>query len=354
MKHLKKLGAVVIASVSLMAFAGSASAASALTSPAGTEYTGEIHMTLEPGTTSLTRAGIESTCSESTMNGMITANSTAHAESPLSALTFGKCTQHTKVINPGSLTVNDKGEVFIAGRRVETVVTGIATCFYGAETGSVKIGTLTGGTPATIDINTTTLQREAGSNTFFCASVGTWTGSYVVTTPGTLSSDPRPVALTSPAGTEYTGEIHATLETGTSLLTKAGIENTCSESTMKGTITANSTAHAESSLSALTFGKCTQHTNVINPGSLTVNDKGEAFISGRRVETVITGVATCFYGAETGSVKIGTLTGGTPATLDINTTTVQRLAGSNTFFCASTGTWTGSYVVTTPGTLILT
>jgi len=50
MKHLNILGPLAVVAASLMACASSASAAPTLTSPAGTEYTGEIHMTLEPGT----------------------------------------------------------------------------------------------------------------------------------------------------------------------------------------------------------------------------------------------------------------------------------------------------------------
>ena len=187
MKHVKMLGLLVMAAASLMAFASSASAAPTLTSPSGTEYTGTIHATLQSGTSALLKAGIEDTCTESTSSGPVTTNNETHAQGTLSALTFGKCTQHTAVKNAGSLTINQSGEVFTTGSRVEVVVTGIATCFYGQEGATaVKIGTLTGGTTAKLAVNTTTLQRLAGSNTFFCASAGTWTGSYVVTTPDTL------------------------------------------------------------------------------------------------------------------------------------------------------------------------
>jgi hypothetical protein len=187
MKHVKMLGLLVMAAASLMAFASSASAAPTLTSPSGTAYTGEIHATLASGTSATLKAGIEDTCTESTAKGKVSTNNETHAEGALSVLTFAKCTQHTNTVKPGSLTINQAGEVFTTGSRVEVKVTGLATCFYGQETGSaVKIGTLTGGTPAKLAVSTTTLQRETGSDTFWCASSGTWTGSYVVTTPGTL------------------------------------------------------------------------------------------------------------------------------------------------------------------------
>jgi len=193
MKHVKMLGLLVMAAASLMAFASSASAAGTLTSPAGTDYTGTIHATLEKGTSALLKAGIEDTCTTSTAHGTVTLNTT-EAEGSFTAgtgLTFGTeatpCTQDTKTITPGKLTVNSAGEVFTKESRVEVKVTGLGiSCFYGAETGSVKIGTFDGGTPAKLTVNTTVLQRESGSSTFFCAEKGTWTGTYVVTTPTTL------------------------------------------------------------------------------------------------------------------------------------------------------------------------
>ncbi|HET9593245.1 MAG TPA: hypothetical protein VFP17_10045 [Solirubrobacterales bacterium] len=192
MKHVKMLGLLVMAAASLMAFASSASAAPVLTSPSGTEYTGEIHATLEKGTSAVLKAGIEDTCTESTAKGTVSVNNTAEASGTLSALTFGSvatpCSQDTTTITPGKLTIKDTtNEVLTTGSRVEVKVTGLGiTCFYGAETGSVKIGTLTGGTPAKLSVSTTALQRETGSNTTFCALNGTWTGTYIVTTPSTL------------------------------------------------------------------------------------------------------------------------------------------------------------------------
>lgn len=189
MKHVKMLGLLVMAAASLMAFASSASAAT-LTSPAGTEYTGEITSSLEKGSSALLKAGIEDTCTSSTTAGTVTTNTSTEASGALSSLTFGGCTQDTVVKNAGSLKINSAGEVFTSGSRVEVTVTSIfgnITCFYGAETGSsVKIGTFVGGTPAKLNVSTTSLQRLSGSNTSLCAEKGTWTGTYVVTSPSTL------------------------------------------------------------------------------------------------------------------------------------------------------------------------
>jgi len=187
MKILKTLGLLLVVAAALLAFAGSASAAPTLTSPSGTEYTGTIHATLQSGTSTLIKAGIEDTCTESTASGTVSTNNETNAEEALSTLTLGKCTQHTLIIITGFWIFDNTGALYASGLRIEIIVTGIATCFYGQESGSpVKIGTLTGGTTAKLAVNTTTLQRLSGSNTFFCASAGTWTGSYVVTTPDTL------------------------------------------------------------------------------------------------------------------------------------------------------------------------
>ena len=195
MKHLKKLGLLVIAAISLMAFAGTASAANTLTSPAGTNLLAgsTIHLTLESGTSLLLKAGIEDTCTESTMHGTVSAINTTHAEIALTAtgtpptgLSFEKCTQHTRVVTPGKLTINDTGEVFTINSRVEINVTGLGTCYYGAEATPIKIGTLIAGSPAKLTVNTTVLPRLEISNKLICAKEATWTGTYRFTAPTSL------------------------------------------------------------------------------------------------------------------------------------------------------------------------
>jgi len=194
MKHVKMLGLLVMAAASLMAFASSASANPILTKSAGVAAT-EIHATLEKGTSAVLEAGIKDTCTVSTVKGPITTNNTEHAAGAITTLTFGEagtvCTQDTTVIAAGSLTVkenaNGTGTVYSEGSDVEVKVTSLGiVCHYGAGTGKIDIGTLTFGTPATMDINAPELPRLEPSNKTFCAATGKWTGSYVVTTPGTL------------------------------------------------------------------------------------------------------------------------------------------------------------------------
>jgi hypothetical protein len=187
MKHVKILGLLVMAAASLAAFADSASAAPVLTSPAGTEYTGAIEATMAPGTSSILKAGIEDTCTESTASGTVSSNTEVHAVGSGNTNT-GKCTQDTNTIQGGSLTITDKGEVFAIGSRVEVKVTSLGiSCFYGGgPSPGTKIGTLTSGSPAKLTVNTTQLKRLEGSNTFFCAPEATGTTEYVVTKPSSL------------------------------------------------------------------------------------------------------------------------------------------------------------------------
>ena len=176
------------------------------------------------------------------------------------------------------------------------------------------------------------------------------------------SASAAPV-LTDKIGTAATA-IHASIEPGTSAVLEAGIKDTCTTSTVAGNIETNDTTHAAGPITSLTFGTvstpCTQDTIVITAGRLTVDDTGTVYTEGSDVEVKVTSLGiVCHYGAGAGGkVDIGNLTFGTPATMDINAT-LPRLAGSNTTFCASTGKWTGSYIITSTqptggNTLLLT
>jgi len=185
MKHVRILGLLVMAAASLMAFAGSASANPILTSSVGVAATGELHATLETGTSALLKAGIEDTCTESTVLGHIETNNTEHAAGKITTLFFGKCTKHTTTLAAGDLTIADNGTVTAFNNKVTVFDTALGiSCVYGGGTTGTAIGTLTAGTPAKLKVNTTKLKKIEGG--FFCSSEGTWTANYVVTKPTTL------------------------------------------------------------------------------------------------------------------------------------------------------------------------
>ncbi|MGN6203257.1 MAG: hypothetical protein ACTHNY_12765 [Solirubrobacterales bacterium] len=192
MKHVKMLGLLVMAAASLMAFAGSASAASVLTSPAGTNLAvgSTIEATLEKGNSATLKAGIEDTCTVSSVTGTVGTNNTEHAKGTIGegtpkGLQFSSCTKDTTTIKSGELTIADNGTVTAFNNEVTVNDTALGiSCVYGGGTTGTALGTLTGGSPAKLVVSTTKLKKISGS--FFCASEGTWTANYLVTNPTSL------------------------------------------------------------------------------------------------------------------------------------------------------------------------
>jgi len=186
MKNLKIIGLLVMAAALPMAVTSSAFAAPVLTSPAGTDYTGELDLSLKAGSTDKFEAGISRTCTTATFKGTITTNNTTHAAGAITTWSLGSgatpCTKTTSVLLPGKMTLGDKGELILSENQWTIFDLGVS-CVYGGSTGT-NVGTLTGGTPATMDINTTELPKISGG--FLCASKGTWTATYIVTTPSGL------------------------------------------------------------------------------------------------------------------------------------------------------------------------
>ncbi|MGN6201220.1 MAG: hypothetical protein ACTHNY_02290 [Solirubrobacterales bacterium] len=159
--------------------------------------------------------------------------------------------------------------------------------------------------------------------------------------------------LTSPSGTEYTGFVEATLESGSSALLKAGVEDTCTSSLVAGPVITNNETHARGSVeqAALKFEKCNKDTATLRGGELTISPSGVVTATAFEVTVNDTSLGvSCIYGGGSG-LTLGTLEEGTPAKLKVSTTKLKKISGS--FFCASEGTWTANYVVTLPGTLLL-
>jgi hypothetical protein len=158
-------------------------------------------------------------------------------------------------------------------------------------------------------------------------------------------------------GVKQTGStaISASLEPGTSALlqlTSGAFANTCTASSVTGATTTPFTVAGsgaiKGTISALTFTKCTTETVKTDAaGTLTVEwIKGSptnGTVRSQNAEVTVPsplGALNCKTGA---GVDIGTLTGKATgqATMDIN-------AVLNCGIFASSATWTGSYVVTSP------
>jgi len=187
MKYVKVLGLLAVAAAALMAFAGTASADVA-TSPPGTTYTGTITASAE-GHVILHNPIWKLECA-STASGPITSDGVGTpVRGSISTLDFTNCTNewHVTTVAGGTLAANNEGAtttVTSSGATVEMTRAGI-NCRYKTE--NTKVGTLAGGTTATMTISAA-IPFHSGS--FLCGSgATTWTGSYVVTTPDTLFID---------------------------------------------------------------------------------------------------------------------------------------------------------------------
>ena len=180
MKHLKMLGLFAMAAAALMAFAGSASAAT-FTAPSGTTYTGTVLASLE-GTAFLDAGPFNDTCEKGTVHGHITTNTETHATGPITAMFFEECTVTTKTLSSkGTLTIA-KGTKAVSGTGVE-VTTGAFgfTCIYGMGAGTTLGTAKNTGSGVTLTISAK-LPLQPGSSGG-CASPASWTANYVVTTP---------------------------------------------------------------------------------------------------------------------------------------------------------------------------
>ena len=186
MKHMKMLGLFAMAAAALMAFAGSASAAT-FTAPSGTEYTGKLSWSLEGST--LMNAGLfTSTCTSSTIAGNITINNENHAAGEITTVDFSNCTVTTTTLNnKGTLTIA-KSTTAVSGTGMEWTTGAFGfTCVYGMG-GGTTLGTAkntASGVTLTISAKLPLISGSSGG----CASPASWTANYIVTTPASSVVD---------------------------------------------------------------------------------------------------------------------------------------------------------------------
>jgi hypothetical protein len=135
----------------------------------------------------------------------------------------------------------------------------------------------------------------------------------------------------------------------TAKLTPAGElpEDVCKKSTTSGKTESTTTPHG---LLTLTFSECSQTTEVLSGGELTIHHDGEhngtvtSTGSITRIKALF-GSLSCDYGGE---IHEGlTLTGGNPAIL-MATATVHLVKETGFISCPETAIWHGEYEVTSP------
>ncbi|MDQ3724623.1 MAG: hypothetical protein M3335_01830 [Actinomycetota bacterium] len=186
MRYIKILGLAAIAATALMAHTSAASA-TIIENGAGSKL-GKGTVIESTGTNAVLQAGFATIeCPHSEVDG-VTSNAGGigvPVEGNITTLAFTGCNATVKTLKTGKLilhhTSGTNGTVTSEGAEV-TVAIGSTSCVYGTPS-ATDIGSLTGGSPATLNANTS-LTRISGG--FLCANPATWTASYTVTVPNTL------------------------------------------------------------------------------------------------------------------------------------------------------------------------
>ena len=202
MKYLKILGLAAVAAMALMAFgAGTASATKLcknnLSTTACSEHYGVgtvVEGTLTGSAVLETTGGSTlDTCTGSTVSGKTTTTAATGAAvtGNVETLTWTGCTFPTATTATGSLEIShiastDNGTLRGKGQEV-TINTGLfGACTYGTSaTGTgTHLGTVVGGKPAKLTINTIVplTKNESG----LCPAEARWTASYTVTKPAEM------------------------------------------------------------------------------------------------------------------------------------------------------------------------
>ncbi|HEU4738061.1 MAG TPA: hypothetical protein VFS54_03140 [Solirubrobacterales bacterium] len=186
MKYVKMLGLLAIAAAAMMAFAATASADTVTQTETDgtTNPTPTIHAVNEGGHVTLQNPIATISCS-STVTGTVT---THEAGKPvtghISELLFTGCTNswHVTTVTAGHLTFEaSNGELKSSSARVETTRLGVK-CFYETAAGGTKVGTVTGGSPATLHIEAS-IPLGTGSSGLCGTGNAKWEGNYVTTHP---------------------------------------------------------------------------------------------------------------------------------------------------------------------------
>jgi len=184
MKYVKILGLLAVAAAAMMAFAASASATSVTSTTGGATTTPTIHAVNDNGKHVVLANSIANIECQSTVEGKVESHGTGvTAKGAISTLTFTGCTNewHVTTVKPGTLEVHwtsgHNGTLTSTGANVTTTRFGV-TCNY--ETSNTDIGLVTGGSPATLDIEAN-IPIAAGSS-FLCGSGSAkWSGGYTTT-----------------------------------------------------------------------------------------------------------------------------------------------------------------------------
>ena len=141
--------------------------------------------------------------------------------------------------------------------------------------------------------------------------------------------------------------------TGTNVVWKLGFATmTCNHAEFDGKTSnqGSATETVAGNISSLSFTECNMTVDVLSKGRLifhhTSGSNATVTSEGKEVTVAWSGVS-CTYGTPT-PTSIGTLSGGSPATMS-GSASLIRVAGG--FLCANPASWTATYTFTTPNPL---
>jgi hypothetical protein len=195
MKYLKMISLAALAAMALTAFASSASA-TVLTSGSETLGIGtKIEASLKSGGSSYlktTGGSTLNTCTSGSVSGSITnaggSSATVVGSVPKTGLVFSNCISTVHTESGGTLEIHNitgttNGTVTASGFVLNNTIFS-TTCLYESGTGK-HLGTLVGGTPATLSINITVKESQLEPKPI-CPDEAVWTADYTVTNPSNL------------------------------------------------------------------------------------------------------------------------------------------------------------------------
>jgi hypothetical protein len=209
MKHVRTLVVIAAATAALMAWLGAGTAAATVlckepgtgspvgtTCPAGKAYGAgqEIHAVLDPatGNSKITTPFTFIQCAEATIKGALQneGSATETVTVTLTSIVFNECNCEVVVLGKGSLEIHwisgsHNGMVTSSDMEVTVdcaTIFGDVHCIYGTE--STDIGTLTGGNPATQDIEDKDLLFDETEP--LCMEEPSWDAKFEITTPKPL------------------------------------------------------------------------------------------------------------------------------------------------------------------------
>lgn len=187
MKNLKLLGLAALVSTALMAFASGASATIVTTTTGGPAATPPIHLANENGYVVVRTAIANALCHYTAEFTPTSHGGFSGTTGPVSVMTFSGCTNgwHVTAV-PGSLGqisihssgFGENGSVRWHGGKVTLTRFGV-TCVF--ETNNTLIGTLTGGNPATLNVEGSLPINESESSALCGSGSSSFEGSLVTT-----------------------------------------------------------------------------------------------------------------------------------------------------------------------------